>query len=146
MEVKVNDLIALSTYFRKKNFVTWSHPRSKMPHQIDHIICQKSEFFRFTDAGSISPMIDSDHRAVKCKIKFLPPRKKKVCSPRLRISRLDNGALNNKNIQNDFCERIRTTFYSLSENTTDYDKLETAMTQAAYSTLPKKVRNQPSLV
>ena len=47
--LEINELIALTTYFQKKNYATWSHPRSKLPHQIDHIICQKSDFMRFTD-------------------------------------------------------------------------------------------------
>ena len=91
--LEVNGLIALSTYFRKKNYATWSHPRSKLPHQIDHIISQKNDFYRFTDAGTISPLIDSDHVAVKCKIRFISPRKKKICSPRLQMLHLDNDAL-----------------------------------------------------
>ena len=47
----INDLIACSTYFQKRNYGTWQHPRSKKMHQIDHIITAKSNFKCFTDTG-----------------------------------------------------------------------------------------------
>ena len=31
------NLLALSTYYRKKLYATWTNPRSKLPHQIEHM-------------------------------------------------------------------------------------------------------------
>ena len=32
----VKNLVTLTTFFRKRQYGTWMHPRSKLPHQIDH--------------------------------------------------------------------------------------------------------------
>ena len=50
--LEVNNLIAVTTYFEKNRYKTWTHPRSKLGHQIDHIITLKSDFCRFIDVGS----------------------------------------------------------------------------------------------
>ena len=34
--LEINSLVATTTYFRKKNYVTWRHPRSNLLHQIDY--------------------------------------------------------------------------------------------------------------
>ena len=30
---EVNNLVAVTTYYKKNNYITWTHPRSKLPHQ-----------------------------------------------------------------------------------------------------------------
>ena len=79
--LETHNLLALSTYFRKKSYATWNHPRSRLPHQIDHILIQKDDFKRFIDSGNYIPLVDSDHIPVKCKIRLVasfrksqPPR------------------------------------------------------------------------
>ena len=139
--LEINGLIVLTTYFRKKKYATWSHPRSKLPHQIDHIVCQKSDFMRFTDACSTKPLIDSDHCAIKCKIRFFSPQKKKVCSPRSQMLRLNIDALNNPATRNNFCNDTSDLFYRDPANSS-YDRLEHAMSKAATQNLPKSSRNR----
>ena len=43
--LEVNNLVAVTNYYKKNNYTTWTHPRSKLPHQIDHIITQKKKAF-----------------------------------------------------------------------------------------------------
>ena len=63
--VETRNLLTLSTYNRKKSYATWTNPRSKLPHKIDHVLK------RFTDCGVITPLVDSDHNAVMCKIRLI---------------------------------------------------------------------------
>jgi len=56
--------------FVKRTKQLWRHPRSKLPHQIDHILTKKSDFFRFVDAAVTSPLLDSDQLAVKIKLRI----------------------------------------------------------------------------
>ena len=88
--LETNNMVALTTCFQKRSYGTWIHPRSKLPHQIDHFITSKSEFCRFTDAGVTEPVIDSDHRAVMCKLR-ISARLKKRSTPRQKISKLDSS-------------------------------------------------------
>ena len=68
--LEVNNLVAVTTYYKKNDYRTWTHPKSKLPHQIDHIICQKNDFCRFIDAEATTPLIYSDHKAVMCKLRI----------------------------------------------------------------------------
>ena len=70
-------------------------PRSKLPHQLDHVIKACKDHARFRDAGSwhVGKLIESDHRVVMCKlsIRFLGRRKPTV--PRAVLARLDYSEL-----------------------------------------------------
>ena len=35
--LEINNLLALTTYFRKRYYGTWKHPRSKLLHHIDQL-------------------------------------------------------------------------------------------------------------
>ena len=63
--LEVINLVAVTTY------KTWTHPRSKLPHQIDHIISQKNDFCRFIDAGATTLLIYGDREAVMWKLKII---------------------------------------------------------------------------
>ena len=65
--LEVNNLVATTTYYKKNVYTTWTHPRSKLPHQIGHMITQKNNF---CDAGGTVPLVDSDHQAVMCKLRI----------------------------------------------------------------------------
>ena len=69
--LEMNNLVALTTFFRKKNHGTWMHPRSKSLHQIDHFLTTKDSFSRFCDAGITAPLLDSDHCAIRCRLRVL---------------------------------------------------------------------------
>ena len=75
--LSINNLIANSTRFKKRNYGTWQHPRSKMNHQIDHFITARNCFKCFTDTGITTPILDSDHRAIRCKLRLTCRLRKK---------------------------------------------------------------------
>lgn len=76
--LEVNSYTALTTYFKKKSYATWTHPRSKKPHQIDHFLSEKIQFSRFTDASLADPLLDSDHLAIMCKLRIAAKLKKRT--------------------------------------------------------------------
>ncbi len=78
--LNIHNLVALTSFFKKKHYGTWQHPRSKLQHQLDHIFFSGKDFTRFTDAEScrFGQLIDSDHRAVKCCLRFAPHLRKKT--------------------------------------------------------------------
>ena len=57
-------LVAASTCFKKRNYGTWQHPRSKLLHQIDHFIVNNSKFKCVMNCGTTEPMLYSDRRAI----------------------------------------------------------------------------------
>ena len=140
--MEINSFTALTTRFQKSNYATWNNPRSKLPHQIDHFLCSKNDFYRFTDAGSIKPFVDSDHRAVMCKVRLLPNLKKTV-SPRKRLSKLNDSALIKQEVSYDFCTNVFNNFQRDVTDANKYTKFAIAMDKAATNALPKKDRPQP---
>jgi len=91
--LSTNDFIATSTHFKKRNYGTWQHPRSKKMHQIDHIITTRSSFKCFSETGITTPILDSDHRAIRCKLRLAcrlnsDLRSKMIC---LNYEKLNNA-------------------------------------------------------
>ena len=78
--METHQIAALSTFFNKRYYSTWTHPVSKCAYQIDHIFTLRENLRHFSDAGSVSgQFVDSDHRAVKATLRSLvAPKKKKV--------------------------------------------------------------------
>jgi len=95
------NLVTITTYFRKRKYTTWSHPNSKLPHQIDHFISQKPNFCRFIDASVRQPILNSDHLAINCKLKIMANFKKACkCNP---LRKLDSDLLiDDINLNNEF--------------------------------------------
>ena len=139
--LEANFLVALTTYYKKKNYVTWTHPRSKLPHQIDHMTTEKSCFRYFVDAGAIAPLIDSDHRAVFTKLRMKMNIVKRI-THRQKIMRLDHSKLNDPRIKKQFCQKVNE-YHSNDDTCDSYTKLENAMEKAARDILPKSNRIQP---
>jgi hypothetical protein len=73
---------------KKRQYGTWQHPRSKLQHH--YIFALQHDLKRFTNCESCAfgQLIDSDHRAFKCSIRFLVHLQRKR-DPRIRLSRLD---------------------------------------------------------
>ena len=138
----VNNLLALTTFFRKRQYGTWLHPRSKLLHQIDHFITAGEDFCRFTDAGLSESFIDSDHRAIKCKLRIMVRLKK--CTPhRQRLLRIDYDSLRNEDTRKAFCEKVVDSYTSQPVTNSLYTRLATSVNAAALDVLPKKQRAQP---
>ena len=134
--LSTNDLIATSTHFKKRNYGTWQHPRSGKMHQIDHIITARSSFKCFSDTGITAPILDSDHRAVRCKLR-LACRLRKKSDLRSKMTCLDYQKLNDEETALKF---RRSVCESASESFTG---LTTAIQKASLSVLPKREKVYP---
>ena len=90
--IETHALASLASFYRKRHYGTWQHPRSKLMHQLDQMLVSRSELKRFSDAGSLSgQLINSDHRAIGCKLRIAIQlqRKRAEVSARSKLSRLD---------------------------------------------------------
>lgn len=68
--LELQQFTSIGTHFRKRFYGTWTHPRSRLPHQIDHVITACRDRKRFLDAGSCAgQLLDSDHRGLMCKLR-----------------------------------------------------------------------------
>ena len=141
--LEVNSYTALTTYFKKKSYSTWTHPRSKKPHQIDHFLSDKIHFSRFTDAGLADPLLDSDHLAIMCKLRIAAKLKKRTPDIRQKILHLDATILKDKENCKKFCNTVANNYASSSNVDDKYSKLSQAISDAAVNSLPKKPKAQP---
>ena len=93
--METHALASLASFFRKPHYGTWQHPRSKLQHQLDHILISRGELRRFTDAGSLhGQLIGSDHRPVGCKLRVaIRLQRKRAVAERSKLSRLDFSSL-----------------------------------------------------
>jgi len=139
--LEINNLVACSTYFRKKSYTTWMHPRSKLPHQIDHILTLKTDFRRIIDVSVTKPLLDSDHIALRCKLRLAVCFNKK--SPNKRsLSKYDSDQLiRNLRLSNDFNNRVSDKLQEATSVT--YKDLSESMHNTAISILDTKVRICP---
>ena len=131
-----SDLQAVSTYFKKRNYGTWQHPRSKKMHQIDHIITNRRSFKCFSDTGITTPILDSDHRALRCKLR-LAFRLRRKSDMRSKMTCLDFPKLENQDTAAKFREEV------LKNAGNSFSELTTAIQGAAQTTLPKKEKPYP---
>ena len=139
--LSINEFVAVTTHFKKRNYGTWQHPRSKLLHQIDHFITQKSMFHRVLDAGITEPILDSDHHAIKCKLRVMS-RLKKRSEPRQRLAILDYSKLTDDTVKAQFCKEVINNMEADTSPST-YTKLANAVGNASQKTLSKKQRAQP---
>ena len=142
--LEVNGLTAATTYFKKNAYGTWTHPRSKRSHQIDHFITSKSDFCRLTDAGCSKPLVDSDHLAIMCKLKIKARLKKRNPAPRQKLLKLDVTVLNDKRRSAEFCNKVMEKFDNSAGDSDYYTRVSNSMMEAAKEVLPAKPRAQPS--
>ena len=140
--LEVNNLVAVTTYYKKNNYTTWTHPRSKLPHQIDHIITQKNDIFRFVDAGATAPLIYSDHKAIICKLRISAHLKKRF-APRQKLAKQNHYYLNSQDAKTLFCQSILNELPINHETSYNYADLAHALEKAAHETLSKLNRQQP---
>ena len=139
--LSMNDLYATSTRFKKKDFATWIHPRSKQKLQIDHFLVNREMSHRITDTGITSCLLDSDHQALSIKVKVMKRLKKKVViEPRQKMLRLDFSGLSDPANQKSFCEHVINKF---ENDPTNYNELAEAVKESSLQTLPKQCKTQP---
>ena len=145
--LNMNNLVSLSSFFKKKYYGTWQHPASKLQHQLDHVFTSRSDLKRFTDAGGCSgQLIDSDHRAVKCSLRAALRLQKKPQKNRDMLTRLDLEPLRDKDIAEKFSKKVVSALSCRSSDRTapvTYSDIAAALNTAAVQTLPKRVRAAP---
>ena len=139
--LEVNNLVAVTTYYKKNNYATLTHLRSKLPHQIDHIITQKNDFCRFIAAGAATPLIYSDHKVVMCKLRISAHLKKRS-TPRQKLVKLNYNYLNSQDSKTLFYQSLNELPIN-HETNYKYDELAHVMEKAAHETLPKRNHPQP---
>ena len=135
-----NELIATSTCFQKRNYGTWQHPRSKKLHQIDHFIVTASACKSVLDTGITVPILDSDHCAIRCRLRVMS-RLKRRTEMRQKLIQLDYSTLHDNKTSATFCQAVVS-----NVNATDafsYSTLASSIEKAATSILQRKERAQP---
>ncbi|XP_066933309.1 uncharacterized protein [Clytia hemisphaerica] len=113
--LSINNLSAMTSCFKKNEYGTWIHPRSKKPHQIDHFIVNRQMTHRVRDAGVTACLLDSDHRAIFIKLKIMI-RLKKKSDLRSKVTNLDISALSDVTKRNNFCENVARKFNDSDSN------------------------------
>ena len=131
----VNNMSAVSTYFPKKNYGTWRHPRSKFLHQLDHFFTKLGSRKTVIDAGITAPVLYSDHLPIRCKIRLQIKLKKKSKQP--KFNQLDFSQLANSSVAANFCNGVE------SVCADDNVSLSDAIKNTAEKILPKKQKAQP---
>ena len=134
----IHELKVSTTCFTKKLYATWTHPRSKNKHQIDHFLVNADMFHRIVDAGTTKQVIDSDHGAIMIKLRIMKRLKKKT-SPRKRLLNLDYTLLNDETINKEFCDQVKLNT-PVTASHTDFIQ---SVTSACHSVLPPKPKAQP---
>ena len=136
--LSTNNLVAASTRFKKPNYGTWQHPRSKLNHQIDHIITARNCFKCFTDTGITTPILDSDHRAIRCKLR-LACRLRKKSDLRSKLTCLNYDKLNDPQTASKFQRRVRESI----GDSKSFTELTATIQQVSQSVLPKREKPYP---
>ena len=84
--METHQLAALTSFFRKPHYDTWSHPRNHHGYQLDHFPVSRRHLGRFTDASACCGFLKgSDHRAVGCKLRFIVKLARKPAPPPRRM-------------------------------------------------------------
>lgn len=140
--LSIHNFVAATTFFRKRNYGTWVHPRSKMVHQIDHFITDRRTMCRISDAGVTTQLVDSDHLAIKCKLRVMS-RLKKVTPIRRRLALIDYNVLTtDQRMKETFCKGTLDEFNNAANDAPLYTRFSEAIQKKA-ANLPKKEKPQP---
>jgi len=138
----INNMLAITTCFRKKRYATWVHPRSKLQHQIDHFFVKKDKSQFFTDACVTQPIIDTDHNAVLCKLHLIN-RLKKRSNPRQRLLQYDYYGLKNREARETFCVKVFEAYNAQTISNSKYNRFAAAVTSVSRNNLPRKSKPSP---
>uniref|UniRef100_A0A7S2BAE4 Endonuclease/exonuclease/phosphatase domain-containing protein n=1 Tax=Octactis speculum TaxID=3111310 RepID=A0A7S2BAE4_9STRA len=136
-------LCAPSRFFEKKHFHTWRHPRSKLPHQIDHFFTFQRDLKRVVDAG-ISPMmaVESDHTPISLRIRVARNLKKNI--PKVPRTRICRERLNEDFTRRKFRDVVRRQLEGEQlEGKQSMEPLTRALDTAAKEVLTSGERSQP---
>lgn len=140
-------MVTCSTMFRKRQYNTWTHPCSRLGHQIDHFFVHKEDWKRVRDCGYLSQLVNSDHGGIGLRLELEMRMEKRVTSNILTT--VDHNSLVGKEeeqveLKKQFCTEVEKQMKLLQSesNLNKAELLEKAMS-AASSILPKKQRKSP---
>ena len=133
----INNLLAVTTCFRKNEYATWIHPRSKLKHQTDHFIVKKEHFRYIMDADITQTLIDSDHTAIMCKLRLIS-RLKKKSSSRDQLIRLDYSQLKSDVERDNFCMKVLEKYHDKTVTNSQYTNLVEAIITVSHSTFSQR--------
>ena len=91
------------------------------------------------DAGITDPVLDSDHRAIQCKLRVMA-RLKRWTELRTKLIALNYSSLQNSETAKSFCDAVVNKVGEADDRT--YSSVATAMRNVATDMLPKKDRAQ----
>ena len=140
-----NDLTITNTLFRQANKykTTWMHPRTKLWHMIDFVICRKqdSNDVKITKAMRGAECW-TDHRLVRSVLSMhitpMHRKKKKVVRPSFNLEKLRS---NSQQFAEDLDNRLKSHGPITGSTTSKWDQLKTLMKEAATSTIGPKIRS-----
>eukprot|EP00964_Phaeocystis_antarctica_P044794 scaffold25757_cov52-Phaeocystis_antarctica.AAC.1 len=105
--LELHELGTLASHFKKKFYGTWLHPRNRKPYQLDHILFQRRDRTLFTDCGSHArSLLDSDHRAVRCTVRFVVKMRRAPLAPRARLLQLDFSRLQDPDVRQEYAAAV----------------------------------------
>ena len=144
--LETHQLCALTSFFPKKHYTTWTHPCSRLGYQLDYFFVFRQDLRRFRDAGSMAgQLIDSDHRALRASLDCKEPKKKKLIrDARQTLSRLDHTRLQSQEGKDSLVQHTLTVLATRSTPSDNhYDCLASALYTAAEKLLPRRARSDP---
>ena len=148
--LETHGLVTICSFYHKTYYGTWLHPCSKRGHQLDHIVVQRLDIKRFRDAGACcGQLIDSDHRAVGCKLHIALGLEKKSICRRDELSKLDFSTLRCVKKQDAFVRAVQRVIAApLSSQDSQmpqnsYSVVASAIKIASHKILPLKSKPQP---
>ena len=87
-----NELRLATTFFRKRSYASWWHPRNKKGYQLDHFLIKQRDHKRIINVAlNYDKSVDSDHVGIKLKLRIA--RKLVVHKLRPRVARVDRTKL-----------------------------------------------------
>ena len=92
-----NQMFITNTNFKHRRKYTWISPDGQTRNQIDFILIKKSSLKKVQDSGTISTPDISDHKMVRCKIKFsFPYNRRKESRPQSISKQLTHETIQQK--------------------------------------------------
>ena len=105
--MELHSLASTASFFKKPSYGTWMHPSSHRIHQLDHIMVSRADVRRLVDAGSCrGQLIDSDHRAVHCKVRVRAKFRRPKAADRAKLTRIDYTSLDEPKAREAFARAV----------------------------------------
>lgn len=125
--METRELASAASFYKKKHYGTWIHPRSKLVHQLDHFMISRRDLRCLADAGSFGgQLIDSDHRGIMCKLRIAVKLRRKQTGPRSMLARLDRSSLQQRDAQVRFSKCVLEKLRVLLQSTRDDTSIDTS--------------------